>query len=496
MSKEHSPLLENELNEKCGVFGMLSHHTNSSPYTMLGLLSLQHRGQEAAGITSSNGDKLSSHRGKGLVLQVFNEQFDFRNLSGEISIGHTRYGTSGGKEHLQPVAGATEKFALAHNGNIPDTTALEVFLDEKNIPNPDLNDSEMMHASVEYFLKKGAPLEEAIAKASPLFTGAWSLVMMDKEKLVAARDSKGIRPLSIGKGHDGYVFSSETCAFGPLNITHLRDVEPGEMVIVDQNGMRSVELSKGEQRLDVFEFVYFARPDSTLLGKAVDTVRRNMGKRLAQEMANWEKPIEADIVMGVPDSGLSAAYGFRDESGIPHEEGFVKNRYMGRTFINPEENAEGAKNNGRSIISRKENTRSQNVKMKLSALPSVVAGKRVIVIDDSIVRGNTYRTVGEILRDAGAREVHMVVSSPPVYYPDFYGIDTPKQSELFANQHASLKEMCLALSADSLHYLSYEGMIEATGLPEGKLSTSAFSGVYPADIGNRKDEVRKMGARA
>lgn len=491
-SPENHRLLPVELNEKCGVFGAFFPDVNSAPYSMLGLISLQHRGQESAGIVSSDGEKLNFHKGKGLVLQVFNEDFDFDSLPGGISIGHTRYGTSGDKTHFQPVVGSSEKFALAHNGNLPDTSKLEEFLDEKCIPNPGLNDSELMHAGVEYYLNKGTPLEEAIEKASPLFTGAWSLVMMNNEKLVAARDPKGIRPLSIGKGHHGYAFSSETCAFGPLDISHIRDVLPGEMVIVDHNGMRSVELSRGEQKLDVFEFVYFAKPDSYLLGQNVEMVRRKMGKRLAQEMSDWEKPIRADIVMGVPDSGLSAARGFSDESGIHREEGFVKNRYMGRTFINPEENTV---NNGRAILAREKSTRSQNVKMKLSVLSEFVKDKRVIVIDDSIVRGNTYRTVGQILRDAGAREIHVVVSSPPVYYPDFYGIDTPEQCELFANQHKTLEEMRIALGADSLHYISYEGLTESIGVPEELLSTSAFSGIYPVDIGKRTQEVQKINRR-
>lgn len=412
-------------------------------------------------------------------------------MPGGISIGHTRYGTSGGNYHVQPVLSEDGLFASAHNGNIPDTTKLEEFLDEKNISNPGFNDSEMMHAGIEYYIKKGAPLEEAVEKAFPLFTGAWSLVMMDKEKLVAARDPKGIRPLSIGKGHHGYVVSSETGAFGPLEVTFKRDVHPGEMVVIDHNGMRSVELAEGEQHLDVFEFVYFARPDSYLLKQNVEIARQRMGKRIAQEMANWDKQVKADVVIGIPASGLSAARGFAEESGIPLDEGaIVKNNFMMRTFITPE--SDGHKNNGRSIIAKHRSDRAQSIRMKLNPIRELIEGKRVIAIDDSIVRGNTYRTIGEILRDAGAREVHMISSSPEVYYPDFYGIDTPQQSELFANQHKTNEERRLALSADSLHYLSYEGMIEAIGIPEDQLSTSSFSGIYPADIGKRTLEIKKI----
>ena len=417
MSKEHSLLLP-ELQEKCGLYGTFTPYVDSAPFTMLGLESNQHRGQESAGIASSNGDKIAVYRREGLVSQVFNRDFDFKKLKGPISIGHTRYGTSKIKNeagcHLQPVLSKYGKFALAHNGNLPDTTALENFFEEKGIPNPGFNDSEMMHAGVEYYMKKGAPLEEAVEKAIPLFTGAWSLLMMNKDKLIATRDSKGIRPLSIGKGHDGYVFSSETCAFGPQDITHIRDVAPGEMVIVDHNGMRSVELSKGEQKLDIFEFVYFSRPDSYLLGKRVELVREEMGRNLAREMANWHKPIRADIVIGTPSSGLSAARGFAKESGIPLEEGaIVKNNFMARTFMNPQE--DGSKNNGRSIFASERYNRAQSIKMKLSVIMEKVKGLRVVLSDDSIVRGNTFRICGEMLRDAGAREVHMISSSPPVH---------------------------------------------------------------------------------
>lgn len=499
LSPENNRILPPELKEKCGVFGTFYPQIDSSPYTELGLVGLQHRGQESAGIVSSDGGKkLAAQRGDGLVYQVFPGNYDYGNLPGGISIGHTKYGTSrvmdGANCHLQPVVGKLGKFALSHNGNLPDTTALYDFFEQKGIPNPGYNDSEMMHAGIEYYIRKGAPLEEAIEKASPLFTGAWSLVMMDKEKLVAARDPKGIRPLSIGKGHDGYAFSSETCAFKPLDINPIRDVAPGEMIIVDHNGMRSVELAKGEQHLDVFEFVYFAKPDSYLLGQNVEIVRERMGKIAATEMLNWDKPIKADVVIGTPASGSSAARGFANESGIPIAEGaIVKNNFALRTFQKPEvkENT----NNTRSNRTKEISERAKSIMMKLSIIPEKVKDLRVIVMDDSIVRGNTYRIVGELLRDAGAREVHMISSSPEVYYPDFYGIDTPEQGKLFANIHKTPEERRIALSADSLHYLSYKGMIEAIGVPEEMLSTSAFSGNYPVDIGKRAQEVERVNRR-
>lgn len=472
MSKEHSPLLQNELREKCGVFGTFSNQENTAETTIFGLSTLQHRGQESSGVASSGDEKtLHMFGGVGLVSHVFDESFDSGMLPGNISIGHNRYGTSSKKSvehHIQPTLDEDRSFALAHNGNIPDTTALESFLDEHGIANPDDNDSEMMHRSISYYLKKGASLEEAVEKARPLFTGAYSLVMTDGKKLVALRDEKGIRPLSLGRKNGSYVVSSETCAFRPMDIEHMRDVFPGEMVVVDDKGMRSTALVKGEQKLDIFELVYFARPDSNILGKNVLQVRENMGKELARE-----KKIDADIVIDVPDSGTPAAHGYARESGIPKEIGIIKNRYSAkRTFINPD----GTK-------------RKDDVRKKFIPIPEKLKGQRVILVDDSVVRGTTSRELVKMVRDSGAREVHFAIHCPPIRFPDFYGIDTPNQKDLLASQHNSIEEMRLSLSADSLTFLSYEGMIRATGLNEEVFSTSCFTGKYPIDIGKRKSEI-------
>ncbi len=470
MSKEHSQLLPEEVNEKCGIFGIYDPNHPVVPVMQFGLFSLQHRGQEGSGITTSDHERLTTYKKTGLVSQVFDSNdFDMNTLPGDMAIGHNRYGTTSIRSvehHLQPVTSQKNLLTLAHNGNLPDTTRLETFMDENCIPNPGFNDSEMMHAAVEYYLEKGASLEEAAKEAYPLFTGAFSLLLMDKNQIVALRDSKGIRPLSLGRKNGGYVLSSETCAFDSQdNIVPLREIHPGEMVILDENGMRSEALEKGEQKLDIFEMVYFSRPDSNLMGKTVYKIREQFGRRLAQE-----KRIEGDIVIGVPDSGSPAAHGYARESKIPKEEGLIKNRYVARTFINPGD-------------------RAAEVHRKFIPITEVLRDQRIIVVDDSIVRGTTTKELVKILRNNGAREVHLVITSPPVRYPDFYGIDTPHQKDLFANKHESNEEMRLALSADSLTFLSYEGMIESTGLPEDVFSTSSFSGKYPIDIGKRKEEV-------
>lgn len=450
------------LKEKCAIFGVYG--AGAAKLTYFGLYSLQHRGQEASGIAASDGEKIRVHKAMGLVSQVYNET-DLENLPGSMAIGHNRYSTSGGStpEHNQPVARSAEILALAHNGNLPTTKKLQDFLTKKGIYSQDLNDSEMMHAVLKYYLVKGSSLEEAIKKAFPLFTGAFSLLILTKDKIAAVRDFNGIKPLSIGKLPEGYVISSETCAFHTVNAERVRDVAPGEMVVIDKKGLHSFQLAKPNQKLDIFEFVYFSRPDSQLLGKSVYEVRRNLGVELAKE-----HPIDADVVIPVPESAIPAAIGYARQSGIPFEMGLVKNRYIGRTFILPNSNL-----------------RNRGVQMKLHPLKEVIEGKRVIIIDDSVVRGTTARKIVTMIRKAGAREVHMMSSCPPVLFPDYYGIDTPSQTELIACT-MPLNEVSQHIGADSLSYLSYKGLIKSTGLPEKVFCTSCFTGDYPIDIGEYK----------
>ncbi|OGG71259.1 amidophosphoribosyltransferase [Candidatus Kaiserbacteria bacterium RIFCSPHIGHO2_12_FULL_53_13] len=457
-----------DLGEKCGVFGVFGRGLDVSRITFFGLFALQHRGQESSGIaTSDGGERIACHKGMGLVSQVFSEEV-MQKLTGHIAIGHNRYSTAGGShvDHAQPTIVGNWSIALAHNGNLPSTVALEEFLHGKQIETEKLSDSRMIAEAIGVLVKEGASLEEAIKKAYPLMTGAFSILIMSKDKLIAVRDECGIRPLSIATLNGGFVFSSETCAFQTVGADFIRDVNPGEMVVIDENGLHSEQLVAPNPKMDIFEFVYFARPDSHLLGKSVYSVRRNFGVQLAKEY-----PLRADVIIPVPETAIPVAIGYANESGIPLEMGLTKNRYIHRTFIEPEQHI-----------------RDQGVKAKLTPIAEVIKGKRVAVIDDSIVRGTTSRKIVEMLFGAGASEVHFLVSSPPIMFPDFYGIDTPKQKNLLASEK-SIPEMKEYLGATSLQFLSYQGMIKATGIPEDQFSTSCFTGEYPIDIKERMKEI-------
>lgn len=455
------------LGEKCGVFGIFDHGSEAARLVHPALWALQHRGQESSGIASADGKKIYSHCGMGLVAHVYGES-SLKTLKGHIAIGHNRYSTSKSSipEHCQPIITKDRLLATAHNGNLPSTRALERFLKSKGIPTSEHNDSELIHEAIKYCLVKGHSPEHAIKSCYKLITGVYCLLILTKNKLIALRDPKGIRPLSLAKFNGGYAISSETCAFDTIGATFLRDIRPGEMVVIDKKGLFSSQLAEGEQKLDIFEFVYFARPDSILLGQSVNEVRRNLGRNLAREYL-----IPADVVIPIPDSAIPAALGYAEISGIPFDHGLIKNRYIHRTFIRPTQKL-----------------RETDVGLKLNPMPQVLSGKRVIVIDDSIVRGTTSKQIVSMLRQAGASQVHLLISSPPIYYPDFYGINTPNQSELIASKMA-LEEICQFIGADSLHYLSYESLIRATGLPEYVFSASCFTGIYPVDIQERVKEI-------
>lgn len=462
-----------ELKEKCGIFAVYGKGFEAARLVHPGLWALQHRGQESSGIASSDGKRIYLHKGIGLVAAVFGEE-DLQKLKGYLAIGHNRYSTSGDAwdTHAQPIlvnVKGGRQIAVAHNGNLPSTKKLEDFLKSNKIKTAGLNDSELISQAIAHFVSEGETVEQSIKAAYPLFTGVFCLLIMDQEKIIAVRDSFGIRPLCLGKLNGGYVVASETCALDIVGAKFLREIKPGEMVVISGNGLKSIQIEKGKQKLDVFEFIYFARPDSYLLGKSVDQVRQNLGVELANEFK-----IKADIVIPVPDSGIPAAIGFSRASGIPFEMGLIKNRYIHRTFISPEEH-----------------TRHRLVQLKLNPMKHILSGKRVIVIDDSIVRGTTSKQIIKMLRDAGAKEVHMVISSPPLKFPDFYGINTPDQKELIAAVK-SLKEIERELGVDSMHYLSYKGLIRAVGLSEEVLCTSCFTGNYPVDIGERAKGIRQI----
>ncbi len=455
------------MGEKCGVFGAYTPGHEVARFVHPAIFTLQHRGQESAGIVTSDGLDLYIHKGMGLVTHVFDEAA-IESLPGFIGIGHTRYSTSEGStsDHAQPVMRTDGIVALAHNGNLPSTEILEQFLRDKGQPTTHSNDSEMMADAIGYYFRRGATLEDAIRETFPLFTGAFSLVVMTRDKLAAVRDEKGIRPFSFGKLNGGYVFASETCALDVVRADYIDDVKPGEMVIIDSKGITRHQLAKGEQKLDIFEFIYFARPDSMLLGQSVYQVRQRFGMKLAEE-----SPVDADIVIPVPDSAIPAAIGYSMVSGIPYQEALTKNRYIHRTFITPEQRL-----------------RENAVAMKLNPIHEIINGKRVLVLDDSIVRGTTQRQLVEMLLRSGAKEVHVRISSPPVKYPDFYGIDTPRQNKLIAAK-LSVPEIRDHIGADTLAFLSYKGMLEATGLPEDLFSMSCFTGIYPVDIRERAGEI-------
>ncbi|HSX14329.1 MAG TPA: amidophosphoribosyltransferase [Candidatus Saccharimonadales bacterium] len=469
MQDSFGGLLEpsDRLGEKCGVIAAASASGEAARIVYYGLWALQHRGQESSGITASDSRSLYHHSGIGLVSQAYRED-DLAKLPGTLAIGHNRYSTSGEKDLTQPILRSKAGFALAHNGNLPSVAALQAFLVDRGINIRGHNDSELMADSIEYYLSEGHDLASAVRASYPLFTGAFSCVAVAPGQIVAFRDPMGIRPLALGKLSDGFVVASESCAFDTIGAGFLREVAPGEMIMINKDGYDSDQLVEGQQRLDIFELVYFARPDSLILGKRVNEVRRRMGINLAREVK-----VKADVIIPVPDSAIPAALGIAAETGIPFDHGLIKNRYIHRTFIRPAQSQ-----------------RERDLQMKLNPLPEAIMGRSVAVVDDSIVRGTTTKKLVQMLYGAGAREVHVLISSPPVRYPDFYGIDTPKQSELIAANH-TIEEVCQIIGADSLNFLSYDGMINATGLPVTKFSTACFNGEYPIDILERTKEVRR-----
>ena len=458
-----------QLKEKCGIFGVYGKGFEAARLVHPGLWALQHRGQESSGIASSDGKQIFIHKGLGLVAHVFSEE-DLQKLKGYLAIGHNRYSTSGSsiKKHAQPVIEKTKSgvIALAHNGNLPSTKKLEKFLREKKIPKNGANDSEMMTKVIAFYKSEGNYLEEAIKKSYPLFTGVFCLLVMDETKIVAVRDSFGIRPLCIGKLNGGFIVASETCALDIVGAKFLRDVKPGEMIVLGDSGIKSYKIEKGSQKLDIFEFVYFARPDSILMGRSVDQVRQDLGMQLAKEFK-----VKADVVVPIPDSGIPAALGYSRQSGIPFYPGLIKNRYIHRTFIMPEQH-----------------TRNQGVKLKLNPMEHILRGKSVVLIDDSVVRGTTSKQIIEMVKSAGAKKVYFLISSPSYKFPDFYGVDTPKQKDLIAARR-SIKGIEKEIGVDALYYLSYKGLLKAVGISEDLLCTSCFTGKYPVDIGERAKEV-------
>jgi amidophosphoribosyltransferase len=458
--------------EACGVFGVYAPGVEVAKHTYFGLFALQHRGQESAGIATFVGDKVHLHKEMGLVTQVFDEH-TLQTLPGSISVGHTRYSTTGSSRvvNAQPVLVNTRlgPLALAHNGNLVNATALRNQLLADNWELASTTDSEGIACAIAHEVQLGKDWLEGAIAACQLCEGAFSLVVGTPKGIMGIRDPHGIRPLVIGllpkedPEDDGplhYVLSSESCGLDIIGAEYLRDVEPGELVWITEEGLASFHWSsQPERKLCIFEMIYFARPDSQMHGESLYSYRTRIGHYLAKE-----SPVDADIVIAVPDSGIPAAIGYSQKSGIPYVEGLIKNRYVGRTFIQPTQKM-----------------REMGIRMKLNPLRDVLEGKRVVIVDDSIVRGTTSRKIVKTLRDAGATEVHMRISSPPVTHPCFYGIDTDSQDHLIAATK-SVAEIAEQIGVDSLYYLSWEGMLEATRETTTSFCSACFTGQYPIAI--------------
>jgi len=455
-----------ELKEECGVFGIWGNDA-AAQLAYYGLHAMQHRGQEGAGIVTTDGEGLRVVKGEGLVNEVFSDQ-NLETLEGFAAIGQNRYTTEEGRgiENVQPLVfrSTTGSLAIGMNGNLVNARDLRASLEQQGSIFQTNSDTEVLAHLIKR--SRGALNQrERVKKALSVLKGAFAFVLITDDELMIAQDPNGLRPLSLGKVGDAWVAASETCAFDIIGAEHVRSVEPGELIIIDKDGLHSERFAeRGRRAICSMEYVYFSRPDSNIDDINVHNARKRCGIQLAKEVGN----LEADVVTGVPDSSISAAIGFSEATGIPYELGLIKNRYVGRTFIQPSQAL-----------------REKGVKMKLSPVRHVVAGKRVVMVDDSIVRGTTSRHIVRLLKEAGATEVHVVIASPPLVNPCYYGVDISTDSELIASGH-SVEEVRELIQADSLTYLSIEGMLEAVGRPDTDKDCghclACFNGDYPTDI--------------
>ena len=460
------------MNEECGLFGIWG-HKDAARVTYYGLHSLQHRGQEGSGIVVEDDGKLYLYKGSGLVSEVFSKDI-LDSLTGNSAIGHVRHATVGKGDiaNIQPFLFHfyENSLALCHNGNLVNANSLRRELESQGSIFQTSSDSEILAHLIKQTPKED--IVESLNRALNKIKGGFAYILMTENKMIAVRDPNGIRPLSVGKLGESYVIASETCAFDTIGATYVRDIRPGEIVVCDNHGLTSTLYTDAtDMAICSMEFIYFARPDSNIEGVNVHTARKRMGKVLAKEA-----PVDADVVVGVPDSGISAAIGYSEASGIPYEIGLIKNRYVARTFIQPTPEL-----------------REQGVKMKLSAVRGVVEGKKVILVDDSIVRGTTSKRLVTLLREVGAKEVHMKITCPPLKYPCFYGIDLQIASELIAHQY-SVEEIQEILGVDSLSFISEEGLINAVNLPYDNkykgLVMAYFNGDYPTDLCDYSEDSR------
>ena len=462
--------LESKPEDECGVFGLWAPGEDVAKLTYFGLYALQHRGQEAAGIAASDGEKIMVYKDLGLVSQVFDET-SLSALRGHIAVGHVRYSTTGSTtwENAQPMLGpvAEHTVALAHNGNLTNTRELMEYVREASgqdisgeLGRGSTTDTAVMAALLSLTAKQHPELdlEEVAMLMLPQLKGAFSVTFMTEDTLYAARDPHGVRPLVLGRLERGWVVASETAALDIVGASYVREVEPGEFLTINSDGVATRRFAPATPTGCVFEYVYLARPDTRISGRSIIAARNAMGAALARE-----HPVEADLVIATPDSGTPAAIGYSQESGIPFAQGIVKNAYVGRTFIQPTQTL-----------------RQLGIRLKLNPVREVIEGKRLVVVDDSIVRGNTQRALVRMLREAGAKEIHIRISSPPVKWPCFYGIDFATRAELIANG-MNTQEICNHIGADSLGYLSVEGMVEASGQEASRLCMACFDGNYPIE---------------
>jgi amidophosphoribosyltransferase len=457
--RENSFLKRDKMEEACGVFGIYAPGQDLFRLTNYALYALQHRGQESAGIALSDGENIHLKKGPGLVSEVFPHLRDLEDIPAVAAIGHVRYSTTGGTrlENAQPLLIRYRHgcLAVAHNGNLVNAAELRDRLEKEGSIFQSTTDSELItHLIARYGY---SDLESSLKGVLPYLHGAYSFLFLTEDRLVGLRDPYGVRPLSLGRWNDYYVLASETCAFDTIGAEMIRDINPGEMVVITREGIKSTQiLPSHRSALCIFEFIYFARPDSNINGENVHLVRKKLGRLLARE-----HPVAADIVTGVPDSSLTAASGFAEEMGLPYEMGLIKNRYIGRTFIQP-----------------KQEIRNIGVQLKLNPVQKVVEGKRVVVVDDSIVRGTTSKKLVNMFFKAGAKEVHLRISSSPIISPCYYGIDMQTHEELVGSRR-KIEEIRKEIGATSLGYLSLQGMLDAVGLPPEDLCLACFSGEYP-----------------
>ena len=468
--------MSDELHEKCAVVGVSTRESGSvaAHTTYRALFALQHRGVEGSGITATDGGSLVSVRKPGMVRDVFHQD-DIEMLQGKIAVGHNRYSTSGNRHaHLQPVLNDSIGFALAHNGNIPDTTELESYLETRGYITSQYNDSELMGNAIASKLHGGRDFVAAITEVSEFTAGAFACVATHGGDLVGFRDPHGIRPLEIGTFDGGMILASETCALDTVGAEHVRSVKPGEIVIIrDGKIVKSHQYAKAKDHFDAFELVYFARHDSVMCGQRVDSIRRKFGI----ELAKAHKPTASKtntVVMAVPDTSVPAAESYAAELGLEYRTAIIKNRYIGRTFMQSTQTS-----------------RQDSLRLKHTMIPELIQGKDIVMIDDSIVRGNTLPRLVALARELGANSVTILIASPPIRYPDFYGVDTPSQDELMAAK-MTVDEMRQAIGADYLGFLSVSAMVSAIGVSRSKLNLASFTGEYPVSIGKRRESVRSL----